>query len=103
MIAVNIMCSQEIGRAGRDGELSKCLYFLCNKDVALQEMFARASLPTFKNVFGLLSEFFDQDTKALVGSVLKAKKHWQSVDWDMGVCTASSRISNVYNRLTSSR
>ena len=46
--------SQEIGRAGRDGELSICELFACRDDVPTLENFAFGDTPTPEAIAGLL-------------------------------------------------
>ena len=48
--------SQEIGRAGRDGEPSICELFACREDVPTLENFAYGDTPTSEAIGGLLAE-----------------------------------------------
>jgi ATP-dependent DNA helicase RecQ len=48
--------SQEIGRAGRDGEPSICELFACREDVPTLENFAYGDTPTREAIDGLLAE-----------------------------------------------
>jgi ATP-dependent DNA helicase RecQ len=48
--------SQEIGRAGRDGEPSVCELFACREDVPTLENFAYGDTPTREAIEGLLAE-----------------------------------------------
>ncbi|TKA44138.1 hypothetical protein B0A54_04904 [Friedmanniomyces endolithicus] len=50
--------SQEIGRAGRDGEESHCMLYLCAEDLHLRESFARGDLPSKQSVTALLNQVF---------------------------------------------
>jgi len=50
--------SQEIGRAGRDGEESHCMLYLCAEDLHLRESFARGDLPSKQSVTALLDQVF---------------------------------------------
>jgi ATP-dependent DNA helicase RecQ len=50
--------SQELGRAGRDGERSICELFACRDDVPTLENFAFADTPTPEAIAGLLDEIF---------------------------------------------
>ena len=77
--------SQEIGRAGRDDEPSTCLYFLCNEDVEQREIFARGTLPSLDGVFRLLKDFFNQKSRAPIGTTLEARKNEQSNEYDIVV------------------
>jgi len=53
--------SQEIGRAGRDGEPSVCELFACRDDVPTLENFAFGDTPTPEAIAGLLDEVFASD------------------------------------------
>ena len=48
--------SQEIGRAGRDGEPSTCELFACREDVPTLENFAYGDTPTREAIDGLLAD-----------------------------------------------
>src|SRR5437588_176950 len=50
--------SQEIGRAGRDGEPSICELFACADDVPTLENFAFGDTPTAEAIAGLLGDVF---------------------------------------------
>ena len=50
--------SQEIGRAGRDGEPSICELFACRDDVPTLENFAYGDTPTREALAGLLDDVF---------------------------------------------
>src|SRR5215216_524613 len=56
--------SQEIGRAGRDGEASVCELFACPDDVPALENFAFGDTPTREALAGLLAEVFANDVGA---------------------------------------
>ncbi len=53
--------SQEIGRAGRDGEPSICQSLICPDDLNVLENFIYGDTPTFQAVAGLLDFLFAQD------------------------------------------
>jgi ATP-dependent DNA helicase RecQ len=53
--------SQEIGRAGRDGEPSICELFACREDVPTLENFAYGDTPTPEAIEGLLAEVLAHD------------------------------------------
>jgi ATP-dependent DNA helicase RecQ len=54
--------SQEVGRAGRDGEPSICELFACRNDVPTLENFAYGDTPTREAIDGLLAEVLAHDT-----------------------------------------
>jgi ATP-dependent DNA helicase RecQ len=53
--------SQEIGRAGRDGDPSVCELFACRDDVPTLENFAFGDTPTPEAIAGLLDDVFAHD------------------------------------------
>lgn len=75
--------SQEVGRAGRDDLVSKCMLFLCAEDWRIREMFCRADLPAKKSVRGLLNELFTQNAEAGTGDCIEANLNHQSKDYDI--------------------
>ena len=56
--------SQEIGRAGRDGEPSICELFACGDDVPALENFTYGDTPTWEAIAGLLAEVFSHEEGA---------------------------------------
>jgi ATP-dependent DNA helicase RecQ len=52
--------SQEIGRAGRDGEMSICEMFACSQDVVVLENFSYGDTPTGEAVSSCLDEILGQ-------------------------------------------
>jgi RecQ family ATP-dependent DNA helicase len=57
--------SQEIGRAGRDGQTSHCLFYMCSEDVHLRDLFARADLPSRESIRGFLNAIFSPESARL--------------------------------------
>lgn len=53
--------SQEIGRAGRDGELSKCEVLACAEDLTVLENFVLGDTPTRQSIGSFLEEIFSHD------------------------------------------
>lgn len=53
--------SQEVGRAGRDGEQATCEMLLCRDDLAILENFVYRSTPTHEAVAELVTTIFQQD------------------------------------------
>jgi len=53
--------SQEIGRAGRDGETSICQSFICSDDLNVLENFVYGDTPTLDAVRELLESLFSQE------------------------------------------
>jgi hypothetical protein len=88
--------SQEIGRAGRDGKLSKCVFYVCGEDLHLRKMFARGDLPSRESIRGLLQDIFTPMNTALpVGSDLKFGHYSQEKDFDI----RSTTLKNIYAQL----
>lgn len=88
--------SQEIGRAGRDGKLSKCMFYVCAEDLHLREMFARGDLPSLKSVRGLLQDIFSPtNTKLSVGSDMEFGHSTQEREFDI----RSTTLKNIYAQL----
>ncbi|KAK1763432.1 ATP-dependent DNA helicase [Phialemonium atrogriseum] len=76
--------SQQIGRAGRDGKPSTCMYFICPEDFWIRENFARGDLPSKHSLRGLLQQVFNDEVAALpVGGTFKQSHYRQSREFDI--------------------
>ena len=71
--------SQEIGRAGRDGEESTCELLACPEDVPTLENFAYGDTPTREALAGLLAEILEHP----VGTELAVSEYELSVRHDL--------------------
>jgi hypothetical protein len=88
--------SQEIGRAGRDGKTSICMFYVCAEDLHLREVFARVDLPSRESLRGLLQDIFDSETATLpVGSEFQCAHLEQQKNFDIRPTT----LSNIYAQL----
>ncbi|RDW71594.1 hypothetical protein BP6252_08157 [Coleophoma cylindrospora] len=88
--------SQEIGRAGRDGQISRCMFYVCSEDLHLRELFARGDLASKESVRGLLNEIFDDETTRFpVGGQYKANHALQTKEFDIRATT----LKNIYAQL----
>lgn len=88
--------SQEIGRAGRDGKLSKCMFYVCGEDLHLRELFARGDLPTREGIRGVLQEVFTPiHTKQPIGSDMQFNHSTQEKDFDI----RSTTLKNIFAQL----
>ncbi|TIA33953.1 ATP-dependent DNA helicase [Aureobasidium pullulans] len=52
--------SQQIGRAGRDGESGYCIMFLCQADIYIRQNFALGDLPSRNSLQQLLKDVFSR-------------------------------------------
>lgn len=76
--------SQQVGRAGRDGKPSSCMYYMCPEDFYLRENFARGDLPSRSSLHSLLRDIFSDDTMRLrEGEVFKTSHYEQSREFDI--------------------
>lgn len=76
--------SQQIGRAGRDGEPGHCVLFVCNADVYLRDTFARGDLPSRKSLLQLLQHVFGLErTQDSEGEVIKTTHRSLSALFDI--------------------
>ncbi|KAJ9150002.1 ATP-dependent DNA helicase [Pleurostoma richardsiae] len=76
--------SQQIGRAGRDGKTSHCMFYICPDDFYIRENFARGDLPSRQALRGLLRDIFKQDSvQPGVDGVLKTNHCSQSNNFDI--------------------
>lgn len=76
--------SQQVGRAGRDGKPSFCMYYICPEDFYLRENFARGDLPSKASLHALVQDIFDKDAVKLpVGEVIKKNHYEQSRAFDI--------------------
>jgi hypothetical protein len=88
--------SQEIGRAGRDGKVSNCMFYVCAEDLHLREMFARGDLPSKKAVCDVVDDIFSPETYNLpIGGEIKRNQNSQGRDFDI----RSTTLSNIYAQL----
>lgn len=77
--------TQEIGRAGRDGERSVCEVFICPDDVALLESYTYSQTPSKQAVKKLMQSLFKKGTR--VGEELTVSMVQLSKDTDIDKTT----------------
>lgn len=76
--------SQQIGRAGRDGKPSNCMFYLCNADSYIRENFARGDLPSYEPFRKLLGDIFNDEVTSLnVGDEFKKDTNTQMKQFDI--------------------
>jgi hypothetical protein len=88
--------SQQIGRAGRDGKQSNCMFYLCNADSYIRENFARGDLPSYEPFRNLLGDIFNKEVTSLkVGDEFKKDTNAQMKLFDV----RQSPLSVIYATL----
>lgn len=88
--------SQQIGRAGRDGKTSDCMFYLCNADFWIRENFSRGDLPSYEAFRKLIDDIFDDDvTRLRPGETFKKNFNGQMKEFDI----KSSPLSVIYATL----
>jgi superfamily II DNA helicase RecQ len=88
--------SQQIGRAGRDGKQSQCMFYICPEDWYLRENFARGDLPSRASLKRLLLDIFsDENCKLPVGDVFKKSHYEQTREFDI----RTSPLQTIYAAL----
>lgn len=75
--------SQEIGRAGRDGQQSECVVYLCNEDISIIEEWSRADMPSLRSVKGLVGELIELYRSAQPGTIIERNLSDESREWDL--------------------
>jgi len=82
--------SQQIGRAGRDGNKSHCMLYICRDDFYLRENFARGDVPSKQSLQDLLSEIFDSKNQNLtIGEHFNTNHYQQSKEHDLRLAPLS--------------
>ena len=78
--------SQQIGRAGRDGKPSTCMFFLCRQGFYITNIFTYGDLPSKRSLRLLLDELFKSRGSPLaVGDVVAVSHSAQSREFDIRV------------------
>ncbi|KAL8372314.1 hypothetical protein RB595_001891 [Gaeumannomyces hyphopodioides] len=76
--------SQQVGRAGRDGKPSSCMFYLCPEDLDVRAVLAHGDTPTRKAVGSVLQNIFDDEVTALpVDGVFKRSQYAQTAEYDI--------------------
>lgn len=75
--------SQQIGRAGRDGQTSHCMFYLATDAFYLHELFAHADLPSRQSLRGLIKDIFNKGAGLSVNGIFKISQTAQSQKFDI--------------------
>lgn len=76
--------SQQVGRAGRDGKPSSCMFYLCPEDSDVRSVLAYGDTPTRNAVVSVLHSIFDEEVTALpIDGVFKRSQYAQTNEYDI--------------------
>lgn len=87
--------SQQIGRAGRDGKKSYCMFYLAPSAFYLREVFARGDLPSKHSLRNLILSIFNEAQSVPVGDIFKVSHYHQEREFDI----RGSPLSIIYATL----
>ncbi|KAL8296452.1 hypothetical protein RB597_005844 [Gaeumannomyces tritici] len=88
--------SQQVGRAGRDGKPSNCIFYLCPEDLEVRSVLAYGGAPTREAIVSVLGNIFDDEVTALrLDGIFKRNHYAQSNKYDIRV----DRLSMIYAML----
>ncbi|ROV90658.1 hypothetical protein VMCG_10010 [Cytospora schulzeri] len=88
--------SQQVGRAGRDGNPSSCMFYLCYQDFYIRENFARGDLPSYEPFRKLIRNIFSEDVTSLEpGATFTKNTNEQMKEFDI----RQSPLSVIYATL----
>ncbi|KAK4223787.1 P-loop containing nucleoside triphosphate hydrolase protein [Podospora fimiseda] len=86
---------QQIGRAGRDGKKSQCMFFLSSNSFYYREMFSRWNTPSLQSIKNLIVDIFSKAHRVKIGGMYKTSLFRQSTKFDIRL----TAMSIIYTKL----
>jgi len=87
--------SQQIGRAGRDGKPSNCIFYLAPSAFYLRQVFARGDVPSRNSIKSLIADIALHARGLPVGGIISVSQYMQGRDFDF----RPSPLSVIYATL----
>jgi superfamily II DNA helicase RecQ len=79
--------SQQVGRAGRDGKPSTCLFFVCPDDYYMRDIFVYGDLPSIESVRKFVDDVFSPANICKhAGDTIEVSQYAQGREFDIKVC-----------------
>ncbi|KAL8376615.1 hypothetical protein RB595_007631 [Gaeumannomyces hyphopodioides] len=84
--------SQQVGRAGRDGKPSNCMFYLCPEDLDTRSVLCYGDTPSRNAVVLVLQNIFDDEVTALPVEGTFKRSHYTQTN-KYGICDIPLRIT----------